>query len=77
MKAEPGTPDGEQQSALRARSNPLRRLEHTADITGLLFGPLGAIVGGMGAFAHVSEQEDVAYGAAMKECLQEKGHDLD
>ncbi len=38
------------------------------------------LTGGLGAFgvmAYISEQEDVTYEKSMKECLQEKGYDLD
>ena len=35
------------------------------------------LTGGLGVFAYISAQEDVAYEKSMKECLHEKGYDLD
>ena len=35
------------------------------------------LTGGLGVFAYISAQEDVTYEKSMKECLQEKGYDLD
>jgi hypothetical protein len=41
--------------------------------TAIMLGPFGVL----GAAAYVSEQEDDVYEEAMKECLREKGYDLD